>query len=194
MNIDKNLISLHTEVIPHNLCKKTIKFFDEHNSFESGIAVKDGESVKKEMRNSKEIILNWGEGEEDILGRELYNIISPLVDDYFLKYPNLFINIGNTHWEDAHILRYESNVGFYKFHFDTGGEDIDNRLVSVIMYLNDVEEGGETEFEYMDIDPIKPRRGDVVIFPSGTTHTHRGNMPISNEKYICVFWLREDIK
>ena len=28
------------------------------------------------------------------------------------------------------------------------------------------------------------------MFPSGWTHKNRGNIPISNEKYIGVLWLR----
>jgi len=190
----KNLIALHKKVIPHNLCKKTTRFFDHNNSYNSNIATNEGWGVQKEMRNSKEITLYWGEGEDGDLCRELYSVIYPLVDEYFDKYVQLFADTGPTHYEEAHILRYEPNTGYYNFHFDTRGEGIDNRLVTIIMYLNDVEEGGETEFEYIDINPIRPRRGDVVIFPSGATHTHRGNMPLSNAKYICVFWLREDIK
>ena len=55
-------------------------------------------------------------------------------------------------------------------------------------YLNDVESGGETEF-YFQKRSIKPRKGTVVIAPAGFTHTHRGNVPISGDKYIITSWL-----
>jgi hypothetical protein len=54
--------------------------------------------------------------------------------------------------------------------------------------LNDVEEGGETEFYYQD-KKIKPKAGRMVIAPSGFTHTHRGNVPTSNDKYILTSWV-----
>ena len=192
MKTFKNLVAVHSKIIPPNLCDRTIEFFDKNENFDSNIAVDEGGEIDQRIRNSKECILRWGDVKERELSIELNNIISPLVDEYFKTYPQLFVSTGSTHYEDAHLLRYEPNDGFYNFHFDTGGVGIENRILSIIMYLNDVEEGGETEFEYIDIDPVKPRKGDVVIFPSGATHTHKGNMPLSNEKYIAVYWLRED--
>mgnify|MGYP003351836575 CR=1 FL=1 len=56
-----------------------------------------------------------------------------------------------------------------------------------LMYLNDVEEGGETEFLYYP-KRIKPKKGTLIMWPAGFTHTHRGNPPISNEKYIVATW------
>jgi hypothetical protein len=29
----------------------------------------------------------------------------------------------------------------------------------------------------------------MVIAPAGFTHTHRGNMPVSNDKYIATSWV-----
>lgn len=62
------------------------------------------------------------------------------------------------------------------------------RLLAYIVYLNDVEEGGETEFLYQH-SRLKPTQGTVVIFPAGFTHTHRGNPPLSNTKYIMTGWV-----
>jgi len=63
-----------------------------------------------------------------------------------------------------------------------------HRLVLWMYYLNDVEAGGETEF-YFQKRSIKPKKGTVVIAPAGFTHTHRGNVPISGDKYILTSWL-----
>jgi hypothetical protein len=48
--------------------------------------------------------------------------------------------------------------------------------------------GGETEFFYQDCS-IKPTRGTMVIAPAGFTHTHRGLVPRSNDKYILTSWV-----
>ncbi len=51
-----------------------------------------------------------------------------------------------------------------------------------MVYLNDVDSGGETEFLYQQLK-IKPKRGRVVIWPGSFTHLHIGNHPMS-DKYI----------
>jgi hypothetical protein len=63
-----------------------------------------------------------------------------------------------------------------------------HRLVLWMYYLNDVEEGGETEFWFQQ-RAIRPRKGTMVIAPAGFTHTHRGNVPLSGDKYILTSWL-----
>ena len=57
-----------------------------------------------------------------------------------------------------------------------------------MLYLNTVEEGGETEFLYQSVR-FKPVKNTLLIWPAGYTHTHRGNPPLSNEKYIVTGWV-----
>jgi len=59
-----------------------------------------------------------------------------------------------------------------------------------MLYLNTVSEGGETEFLYLH-RRIKPLQGRLLIFPASFTHTHRGNPPLSGDKYILTSWLEE---
>ena len=33
-----------------------------------------------------------------------------------------------------------------------------------------------------------PKQGDVLLFPAGFTHTHRGNPPIGGDKYLITSW------
>lgn len=63
-----------------------------------------------------------------------------------------------------------------------------HRVVLYMYYLNDVEEGGETEFYYQQ-RKVQPKKGTMVIAPAGFTHSHRGNMPISSDKYIATSWV-----
>lgn len=67
-------------------------------------------------------------------------------------------------------------------------QDSLHRALLYMFYLNDVEEGGETEFYYQNLKS-KPKQGTLVIAPADFTHTHRGNMPISNDKYIFTSWI-----
>jgi prolyl 4-hydroxylase len=43
------------------------------------------------------------------------------------------------------------------------------RILTVFLYLNDVEEGGETHFSRLNIT-VQPKRGRVVIWPSVLDH------------------------
>ena len=54
-------------------------------------------------------------------------------------------------------------------------------------YLNDVEEGGETEFYYQKLK-VKPRKGLTLIWPVDWTHTHRGIVAPKEEKMILTGW------
>jgi len=78
--------------------------------------------------------------------------------------------------------------GYHSWHFEQDCRDRAARLGTWRVYLNDVEEGGETEFLYQH-KRIKPTRGTLLIWPAGYTHTHRGNPPISNDKYVMTGWL-----
>jgi hypothetical protein len=66
--------------------------------------------------------------------------------------------------------------------------EISQRLLVFILYLNTIEEGGETEFLYQK-KRIQPVEGRLLIWPAGFTHTHRGNPPLKDNKYIVTGWL-----
>lgn len=55
-------------------------------------------------------------------------------------------------------------------------------------YLNDVKDGGATSFYYQN-QTITPKQGTLVIAPATFTHTHRGEIPKSNDKYILTSWV-----
>ena len=63
-----------------------------------------------------------------------------------------------------------------------------SRVLVCMFYLNDVKEGGETEFYFQKLK-VKPTKGSLVIFPTYFTHLHKGHIPISNDKYICNLWI-----
>ena len=77
--------------------------------------------------------------------------------------------------------------GFHDWHHENGSQETKERFLVWSIFLNDVEEGGETEFLYHSMR-VKPKKGSMLLFPSGFTHTHRGNPPISNTKYIATGW------
>ena len=85
------------------------------------------------------------------------------------------------------IQKTKIGGGYHVWHYESSSREICNRLLTWILYLNDVQEGGETEFLYQHMR-VKPEQGTLVIWPAAFTHTHRGNPPLSNEKYIVTGW------
>jgi hypothetical protein len=77
--------------------------------------------------------------------------------------------------------------GYHVWHYESGNKHLCHRLLAWMLYLNDVDEGGETEFLYQSMR-IKPKQGTLLIWPAAFTHTHRGNPPISNVKYVVTGW------
>jgi hypothetical protein len=92
-------------------------------------------------------------------------------------------------FETFKIQRYRKNVGKYKYHNDWHWDNNNqsHRALTYLWYLNDVEEGGETEI-CIDLK-IKPEKGKLLIFPASWLYPHCGRMPISNDKYILSGWI-----
>lgn len=67
------------------------------------------------------------------------------------------------------------------------------RVLVYTVYLNDVDEGGETEFLYQT-QRVKPKKGRIVIWPAGFPFVHRGNPPLKGEKYIITSWLSGEFR
>ena len=84
------------------------------------------------------------------------------------------------HIEDMSLIP-DDMEGFQLYEFLT-------RFGVYTVYLNDVEEGGETEFLMQSLR-ISPKKGTLCLFPSSYTHLHRGNPPLKGNKYICTGWL-----
>lgn len=87
--------------------------------------------------------------------------------------------------EFLQLLHYSTEDGFYKPHSD----DVPglNRIFSSILYLNDVDDGGETYFNNFEIS-IKPKTGRLVIFPANYIYKHEAKTPKSNDKFCIVTW------
>ena len=78
--------------------------------------------------------------------------------------------------------------GYHIWHCEDGSIPLSRRIGTYILYLNDVEEGGETEFLYLS-KRIAPKAGRLLIFPPNYPWTHRGNPPLSGVKYIMTGWI-----
>ena len=91
----------------------------------------------------------------------------PLVVQVMERMENL-TGIPRSYSEDLQLLRYEEGQ-FYEQHHDYTEMQIDRmygvRILTVFLYLNDVEEGGETGFPDLDL-MVQPKLGRALLWPS----------------------------
>lgn len=106
--------------------------------------------------------------------------------------------------EELQVVKYTEG-GFFVPHFDPceGDENFCERMnkgaghrrYTVLIYLNDDFEGGETEFPVLGIK-VKPEKGKAIIFKSVDddgniipASKHGGNPVTHGEKWICNKWI-----
>lgn len=94
---------------------------------------------------------------------------------------------------ETNIQKYASGRGGYPlWHSEVfpqpRGTTALRRVLFWICYLNDVETGGETEFLHQS-RLVRPVAGRLLLAPTTFTHTHRGRVPTSGDKYIATSWL-----
>lgn len=89
------------------------------------------------------------------------------------------------------VQRTGPHQGYHLWHVENSGNFSQSRAVAYTLYLNDVAEGGETEYLYQGIK-TKPETGKLIFWPSGWTHPHRGNPIYTGYKYIITGWYTYD--
>lgn len=115
------------------------------------------------------------------------------VNNCLFHYINEYTYLGNFSYVSSLCLlqKTEPTNGYHLFHAENVNWNLNNRTMAWMVYLNDVEEGGETEFLYQK-RKVKPKKGTILIWPGGYTHLHRGNPPMS-DKYIATGWYQGNI-
>jgi hypothetical protein len=109
----------------------------------------------------------------------------------YSEYANKYSYILDTKKHAIRLLKIQKTEvggGYHSWHTENTSLDMSARLLTFTLYLNDIGDGGETEFLYYP-KRIKPKTGKLVMWPAGFTHTHRGNPPLDGTKYILTGWI-----
>jgi hypothetical protein len=112
---------------------------------------------------------------------ELDQAVRSAIKNVVTHFPSL--QIWPLWWTGYKIQHYRKGAGHFKWHFDALGPGTWDRQMAMIIYLNSVEDGGETCFDHQNLQ-VKPVAGDALLFPTFWTHAHCGNIPRSEDKYI----------
>ena len=85
------------------------------------------------------------------------------------------------------IQHYKPGEGYLNWHSERSIHLTHQRALTFMTYLNDVSDGGGTEFKYQGLRH-NAKKGKTLIWPSDFTHTHRGQKSETEEKYITTGW------
>lgn len=86
------------------------------------------------------------------------------------------------------LQKYNPGECYWVTHMENEGvPDFNRRILTWMIYLNDVEVGGGTEWPQHNF-LTKCRAGDIVIWPAYFTHRHHGLVAPLETKYILTGW------
>ena len=187
MDNDFNGIEEYKNAFPIEYCKKIIDTFEQRaemqlTEHQTGFKNQD-ERIFMDMANHNNMF-----HVDANLCKFFYQTI---MDTYEHKYRKKYDSLGSVCQHSPKgmsVQKTRPHQGYHAWHSEDGSLGCNRRILATMMFLNDVDDGGETEFLYQSLR-YKPKRGQFMIWPAGFTHVHRGNPPLSGEKYISTSWL-----
>jgi predicted 2-oxoglutarate/Fe(II)-dependent dioxygenase YbiX len=153
----------------------------------NGARVTSSAEVDLQARNAQDFKTNsTGLGPRNEHNAELYDVheavfqaVKQCVDDY-----GHYWGVGIASYEAFNFVKYDGPGTHFKVHADHGPTYV--CTISVVVYLNDDYEGGDIWFPRMNNLSIKPKAGDIVVFPSTYIYEHASQDMISGVKYSVV--------
>ena len=185
-----NFIGVYDNYITREECNKAIKLYEEQNKFNNTLNRISGERASILEKQDQQFFAApfnfhvWWER------------LKPMMLNFDLAWNHYIKNVGALeaygvpfHFADLKIQKTLPTEGYHIWHIEHSSrfEDLKRAFVFSI-YLNDVEEGGETEFLHFS-KRVKSKTGRIVIWPASFPYLHRGNPPLSGEKYILTSWM-----
>ena len=197
--LDKNLtkvdfsdfIGVWDNFMPENVCNKYIEWYDSLKDQADIIQPQIDETLGDGRfqfengnlgRYDKQILINHNSHD---LQRCTIQYLRACTDHYIFTFRQL-----QSQPMMSSIIKFQHTPeggGYHTWHYEAMGLSHSPRVLTWMIYLNEGFEGGETEF----LDQkrrVKPTTGTVMIWPAGYTHTHKGNLVLSGDKYILTGW------
>jgi hypothetical protein len=185
-----NFIGMYDNYITKEECDKAIKLYEEQNKFNNTINRIGFEKASILQKQDQQYFA--APNNIDVWWEQL----KPMMVNFDLAWNHYIKNVGADdaygvpfHFTDLKIQKTLPTEGYHVWHIEHGpGHFNESRAFVFSIYLNDVEEGGETEFLHFS-KRVKPKTGRIVIWPAAFPYLHRGNPPLSGEKYILTSWM-----
>ena len=177
----ESCVRYYDRVVSKEWCNKVIDLFEQSKK----------DTFDNDRKSFTELNIEGKEEFKDI--KETYIRVLKQNLQHFVKE----VNIENHHFppiidmENIRIKKYTDNgKDVFKNHVDVlrSQGPSSKRFLVFIMYLSDVEEGGETSIPRYNIK-CKPKAGRLLMFPPFWTHPHQGEKVIKGTKYQIMTYL-----
>lgn len=187
VTIDK-FVGIFENAFPKEYCESLIKDYDTAIEAGFGRTRQDAEVYSKLQKADTQLFNELDNIQIPITNIAAFNEVfwGKCYPIYEKEFPSLKES-GRHNSYSFKMQKTNLREGYHIWHYESGNREMCHRLLTWMVYLNDVEEGGETEFLYQSMR-VKPKQGTLLIWPAAFTHTHRGNPPLSNPKYIVTGW------
>jgi prolyl 4-hydroxylase len=185
--------------LSHQQCDALVQDALRHKMVASEVGEENHE-LDTNVRKSKQI---WFKNDANDVTAYIHNKVHELIKSSDIAACMTGID-PNVNFEDIQVVRYDEK-GKYDPHFDGTecGDDIgvkcfvNQRIATVLIYLNDDFEGGETRFPNLGIS-IKPQKGKAVFFWVSDRKNrwvyeetlHGGDPVLKGQKWIATQWIR----
>ena len=185
-----NFIGVYDNYITEQECNKAIELYENQNKFNNTINRIGGEEASVLQKQDQQFFAAANNLEI------WWDALKSMMINFDLAWNHYATNVGAKdaygvpfHFTTLKIQKTLPTEGYHVWHIEHGkGFDNEPRAFVFSIYLNDVEDGGETEFLHFS-KRVKPKTGRIVIWPAGFPYVHRGNPPLSGEKYILTSWM-----
>ncbi len=173
-------------------CDELKEFFETKSKDQKTVtrAISEGTNDVQKKDEAISLTSKSLEDEHTYVCKNLLMNLNTLVRMYIKEYGLNTMLDGEVFYDIVKIQKTLPGEGYHLWHFEKGSTiGTANRFLAWTLYLNDIEEGGETEFLYQKLR-VKPKKGRFAIWPAGFPYVHRGNPPLKDVKYIATSWIK----
>ena len=191
MKDDHNGIEVYPNIYEKEYCDEIIKHFN--------IMARNKVTYNQnnlEVNQDNRIVFDWAHTQNQY--HYDYNLCDyfykKLHDTYTEQYMEKYQMLKQSEQHSPKGMSIQKTLphqGYHAWHAEAADIGSCSRVMNYMLYLNDVEEGGETEFLYQGMK-TKPVAGKLVFFPATWQHPHRGNPIYDGYKYIITGWFTYD--
>ncbi|MBV8379301.1 MAG: 2OG-Fe(II) oxygenase [Paucibacter sp.] len=175
--------------IDEAICGRLIKLFESSQSKAPGKSFRGTQAVvDKNIKDSTDVLFNQEALRHNPqLAQDYYGALANCAQQYEQEYTFLQHTDQLRIVESPILQHYAPGQGYKQFHFERGSMSTAARYLAFMTYLNTVTDQGGTEFYYQKL-VHQPKVGKTLIWPVDWTHTHRGVISPTQDKFIVTGW------
>ena len=170
------------------ICDDMISFFEKNKELQHQGTT--GIGVNTKYKKTTDITINPNklvEPEYQVF-KDYFEELQKCYVDYKDQWPFLKKFLNKINIGSFNVQKYLPGDHFSNLHSERTQLSALHRVFAFMTYLNDVDDGGTTDFEFYKLK-IKPEKGKTLIWPAEWTHAHTGSVLKSGTKYIVTGWL-----